>query len=73
MQPLPPWMRLSRGHGGEAVGRGSALPVHRSGLAKKLCSISMSLLVYFCLLESKEGTFISNDCKKRGNRSIMCG
>lgn len=63
MQPFPPRMRLSRGQGGEAVGRWSALPVHRSGLAKKIISIHISPLVYFCLLESKEGTFISNDCK----------
>jgi len=63
MQLFPLRMRLGRGRGGEAAGKQSALPICRSGLAKKIVSIHINTLVYFCLLESKEGTLISNDCK----------
>lgn len=50
-------------HRGEAAGRWSALPMHRSGPAKKIFSIGIGLLACFCLLEGKEGSFILRGCK----------
>lgn len=64
---LPGSAKCSSSHQGwawaEAAGRQSALPVHTPGPAKKIFSMHTSPLVHFCPLESKEGTFISNDCE----------
>lgn len=72
---LPRSAKCSSSHQGwawaEAVGRQSALPVHRPGPAKKIFSMHTSPLVHFCLLESKERTFISND-GKNVETNLLC-